>query len=208
MQEIRRIGAGAFDGCHSLREAIIGEKCTSLGKEAFADCARYSQTLAMFGGLTEIGQGAFSGCTYLKSMWIPSQLREIPDECFAGCTSLRSVVVLAGAELETIGNKAFAGCTSLEELMNFALLPAMRKIGAGAFYDCTALRELPLHPEAKIVSLGEGAFKKLCFTAKRRSGTYSDYCTASGSVCGVYFHGNAAFAGESYRDQKPRGGGL
>ena len=159
MQEIRRIGAGAFDGCHSLREAIIGEKCTSLGKEAFADCARYSQTLAMFGGLTEIGQGAFSGCTYLKSMWIPSQLREIPDECFAGCTSLRSVVVLAGAELETIGNKAFAGCTSLEELMNFALLPAMRKIGAGAFYDCTALRELPLHPEAKIVSLGEGAFK-------------------------------------------------
>ena len=159
MQEIRRIGAGAFDGCHSLREAIIGEKCTSLGKEAFADCARYSQTLAMFGGLTEIGQGAFSGCTYLKSMWIPSQLREIPDECFAGCTSLRSVVVLAGAELETIGNKAFAGCTSLEELMNFALLPAVRKIGAGAFYDCTALRELPLHPEAKIVSLGEGAFK-------------------------------------------------
>lgn len=154
---VKEIGNSCFRGCSSMRTSIEGTyaaACERIGAYAFADCARYSQTLALYSGLQEIGEGAFLNCTYLKSMWIPSQLKEIPDACFAGCSAMKTFVVQVDAELVSVGEYAFSGCISLSELTNFELLTKIQTIGKSAFsestiennhYDaCTALKTIVL----------------------------------------------------------------
>ena len=154
---VKEIGDFCFRGCSGMWTSITREyaaACEKIGAYAFADCSRYAQTLAFYTGLKELGEGAFLNCTYLRSMWIPSQLRKIPEKCFAGCTSMRSLVVLADANLRSIGANAFSGCVALEELTNFNLLTHFYVLGESAFSGgtvgentygaCTALKSISL----------------------------------------------------------------
>lgn len=166
---VREIGDSCFRGCSDMRTSITREYaafCESIGAYAFADCSRYSQTLSFFSGLREIGRGAFMNCTYLSSMWIPSQLQEIPEDCFAGCSSMRSFVVMADADLQSVGSHAFSGCVSLETLTNFEFLTEFTSLGERAFSSgevdgytyaaCTALKSVEL--PSSIQQIGKQTF--------------------------------------------------
>ena len=166
---VRKIGDACFRNCVNMRTSIAGTyaaACETIGDYAFAGCARYTQTLALYDGLQKLGRGAFLDCTGLNSMWLPPSLTEVPAFCFAGCTGMRSLVVLADSDLVSIGDHAFSGCTALESVTNFNLLTGLRSLGEGVFSEgqegdrtyaaCTMLSAITL--PASIEEIGERAF--------------------------------------------------
>ena len=84
-----RVGDMAFNGCDSLRGAILSE------------------------GVEEIGTGAFSYCSLLGAAVMPSTLRKIGENAYINCTSLAVVTLNEG--LLSIGSRAFAYCPALGE---------------------------------------------------------------------------------------------
>jgi hypothetical protein len=136
--------SGAFQGCTSLTNVVIGNSVTS------------------------IGDGAFGGCTSLTSIVIPNSVTSIGDAAF-WCTSLTAIEVdpanpsysgldgvlfnksqstlirypwgKAGAytvpdSVTSIGDGAFSGCTSLTSI---TIPNSVTSIGEWAFHRCSSL---------------------------------------------------------------------
>ena len=67
---------------------------------------------------------------------VNSNTSEFGPNAFYGCAKLRTVLFGAKPILDTISNSAFFECTSLAQI---ELPGSLRKIGTGAFEECTAL---------------------------------------------------------------------
>ncbi len=67
--------------------------------------------------------------------------------------SIKSVVL--GAGVKTVGNYAFA---ELKGLKSVEIDSELRLLGSGAFYGCTALRELVIYNRAESLVIGQNAF--------------------------------------------------
>ena len=76
------------------------------------------------------GNGAFAGCTSLKKIALPPYLTEIQTQSFSSCSSLESINL---NNIIKIGASAFYNCTALEfDALN---LPRLTTLGASAFYN-------------------------------------------------------------------------
>lgn len=139
---IEYIGAGAFEGCTSLKytaynnghylgnkdnphlvlitvnkptepTAYNTEKATKIIYDgAFANLEKISYVL-ITENVTQIGAGAFSACDGLGSVSIPDSVKYVGDFAFYNCKTLASVTFVA--KNPVIGSYAFAGCSNLFE---------------------------------------------------------------------------------------------
>jgi len=145
MSNVTEIGQGAFEFCRSLR-SITFENITSVGDEAFMNCSMLDIP-EIPRSLTQVGAGAFSH-TAVRSVDL-HWLDEIPASLLSYCTSLTDADIV-GAKV--IGNDAFAGCRALSEVR----LGELEKIGKGAFQKCDAFELVRLPDTLRYI--GDDAF--------------------------------------------------
>ena len=107
----------------------IPEGLTSIGNNAFADCASLT-SLNVPSTLVTIGDKVFRGLTSLTSLNLPNAT-SMGESAFAGCTGLTEGSM---PKMETIGANAFEGCTGLTTL---TLPSTITSIGLRAFKECT-----------------------------------------------------------------------
>ena len=94
-----------------INELVIAEGITTIGIEAFEECASLA-SVSIPSSVTHIGDWSFFGCSSLASVSIPSSVTHIGDWSFACCTSLASVSI--PSSVTHIGEAAFSVCESLD----------------------------------------------------------------------------------------------
>lgn len=82
-----------FSDTKSIKEIILGEEVTSIGKDAFRDCIRLI-SITIPNSVTSIGRYAFKDCSGLKSVTLGNSITSIGDWAFYGCDDLLSVTSL------------------------------------------------------------------------------------------------------------------
>lgn len=73
-----------FKGNQSIKEIIIGDSVTSIGRSAFENCKNLV-SVVISNGVSEIEECAFSECVNLKSINIPESVTTIKPGAFEGC---------------------------------------------------------------------------------------------------------------------------
>ena len=96
-----------------IQSVVIEDGATSIGKEAFADCANLL-SVTVPNSLTRIGNSAFSGCSKLSDFVIPARVIEIGKYAFSGCAALTTIEI--PDKVTRIGEKAFNNCSGLSSI--------------------------------------------------------------------------------------------
>ena len=135
---VTTIGKFAFTSCTGLQKVTIGNSVTAIGGGAFEGCSGLT-TVTIGNSVTTIGGRAFTSCSGLTEVTIPNSVTTIGDSAFEGCTGLKTVTI--GNSVTTIGERAFYSCTSLTEV---SIPNSVTNIGSSAFEDCTELTEIAI----------------------------------------------------------------
>ncbi|RYD40808.1 MAG: leucine-rich repeat domain-containing protein, partial [Verrucomicrobiaceae bacterium] len=151
---VKRIGERAFYNCRGLPELTLPAALEEIAPKAFVNCARLRnieipssvtvigdnafknsgiRQISLPKGTKSLGEGAFFGCVNLVRADLPPSLKQIPSFLFAGCKRLNSVFIPAG--VSAIGQEAFVGC----DFTSVTFPDKLRKIGSGAFMNCSDL---------------------------------------------------------------------
>jgi len=143
---LTEIGRSAFQGCVSLQKITIPSTVTKIDADAFNDCVNLREVV-LNEGLQKIGWQAFFNCQSLLNITLPSTVTEVGDAwTFTMCLRLKEVVLNDG--LVEICPMAFNSCSSLERI---TIPSTVTKIGVDAFLGCDNLREVVLHETMKKV---------------------------------------------------------
>jgi hypothetical protein len=169
---------GAFAGCTSLTNVIIGNSVANIGGTAFEYCTSLT-SLTIPSSVTNIGEYAFANCTSLTNISIGSGVTYIGQSAFAGCNSLNAITV-------DTNNSAFSSVagglfdknqTTLIQYPagnahnSYTIPNTVTSIGLDAFDDCANLANVTI--PASVTYIGFQAFAD---------------CT---SLTTIYFTGNA-----------------
>ena len=137
---VTAIGAGAFAGHTGLVGVILPESVTAIEPGAFTGCANLT-AIALGAGATQIDENGIPDS--VKTVYAPSGSAAYAWACANG----RSAVATDGAResryvlpvaLEEIGQEAFLRC----EADSVVIAGGCARIGAGAFGECAALRDV------------------------------------------------------------------
>ncbi len=150
---VTSIGLYAFYKTN-LSSVAVGSGVTSIGAEAFRDCANLkSVDLSRSTSLTTIGASAFSPCRSLTGeVIVPDNVTSIGEYAFRYSAIER---ITFGENLQTIGARAFQQCPNLTSI---TFGGKVQTIGEYAFYGCNALAS-PLTFPATLTSIGGQAFE-------------------------------------------------
>ena len=94
-------------------EAIIPEKCTVIGSQAFCQCIGLT-SVKFNKNLTTIGQQAFQNCAKLTSIIFNEKLNIIGSDTFRDCKGLISIKF--NENLTEIRSGAFAACPNIKNI--------------------------------------------------------------------------------------------
>ena len=130
---VTRIGAGAFEGCDTVKEIVVPADVSDIGANAFAGCAALTR-VNIPGGVTALADGLFMNCTSLESFPMPDEVTSIGDRAFKGCAALKRFTV--SDSLTHIGSEAFSGCGRLQYLF---FSNKLESIGENALAGCDSL---------------------------------------------------------------------
>ena len=140
------IGAGAFEGCSSLKGIDIPKQVSGIGNYAFKDC-KALQDVVVPPSVRTIGLGAFVGCSSLKTITIPfigSQVGSANNsDKFTYIFDNNPLQVPPSLKEVTVTNEdivpaeAFKGCENIQYIY---LNDSVQSIGNGAFMECKSLQ--------------------------------------------------------------------
>jgi len=150
---VTSIGDRAFHNCTSLKNLVIPDTVTRIGKESFAWC-RGLIGVTIGNSVTNIGRQAFNNCSSLKSITIPDSVITLDGEVFGWCGQLTSVTI--GNGVTSIGRDAFS---ALDNLASVSIGNGVTSIGENAFYNCRKLVNMKIGKS--VARIGESAFE-LC----------------------------------------------
>lgn len=165
------ISDGAFSGMGSLKEVILPEGMTHIGRYAFSYCGLTSITLPK--SLKTLGSYAFWSNHNLTEAELPRSVRVLSYAAFGCCLNLSRIrlygtltVIESEALLHTalteidipegverIGDNVFRDC---QKLTRVSIPDTVEHIGDYAFYHCPALAEVKL--ETGLKRIGNSAF--------------------------------------------------
>ena len=132
----------AFNGMTFLDYLSIPTATLSVGEKAFMDCTALPEI--HLPNVTTLGQNAFEGCTSLASALLGG-VATIPANAFHNCYNLESVI-LPAHKVKTVGDYAFSMCYKLTQVStesyDYVNLPAVTRIGLGAFTGAVALKRV------------------------------------------------------------------
>ena len=160
-QKITAIGA-AFRGNKDITYVKLPTGVTSIQESAFSDCTKL-EGIYLPNGITSIGDSTFESCTRLLKIAIPKKVTSIGNRAFYQNSSLFMVYMQDAdySELTSIADQAFYQCSKLESFASdkeFILPSKLESIGASAFYECKAIKELDL--PASVRTMGESVFQR------------------------------------------------
>lgn len=174
------IKGGAFLGCTSLTNVIIGDSVTSIGRSAFSGCSSLASVI-IGDSVTSIGSSAFGDCTSLTSVTIGKSVVSIAGNAFENCTSLefnkydnglylgngtnkylvlvkpktygiKNITINDGCKI--IIDEALRGCSSLTSV---TIGNSVTSIGSYAFCYCSSLTNVTIGDS--VTSIGGYAFE-------------------------------------------------
>ena len=148
---------------NSIRKVVIGDKVTSIGENAFANCPGLKAVeLPPNGVLETIKYNAFSWVgsssevsAGITEITIPKSVITIEKYAFDGCTKLATVTFAPNSKLETIGRMTFQG-TAISEI---SIPASVKTIDSWAFDECTKLATVTFAPNSKLETIGHWAFE-------------------------------------------------
>ncbi|MBO6285989.1 MAG: leucine-rich repeat protein, partial [Bacilli bacterium] len=129
------IGDGSFTYA-KIQELSIGENVTSIGDQAFMNCAQLT-SVTLGQSLTNIGVSAFANCISLTSVTTPYSLKVLGDYTFEGCSNITEVV-LRGDDLN-IGAFAFSYNSKLGKV---TLGSGVRSLARQVFWYANSIAEV------------------------------------------------------------------
>ena len=106
---------------NSINKVVIGDKVTSIGSSAFADCLSLETVeLPQNGALETIKENAFSWLDSsskvgagITEITIPKSVKTIEKCAFDGCTKLTKVIFAKGSQLDEVEHDAFRNCSDV-----------------------------------------------------------------------------------------------
>ena len=141
----------------SIKEIVLGDSVTSIGKNAFRDCTNLT-SVTIGNSITSIEDRAFKECSSLTSIEIPKSVTSIGTAVFINCSNLTSIVWKArtmsssgtifseideqitsfvfGDEVEEIPSMC---CADMSNLISISIPNSVISIGDGAFNGCYSL---------------------------------------------------------------------
>ena len=153
---LETIDYGAFIGCINLKKVNGIENVKFINQSAFQNCSLKGEL--DLGNVVAIADFAFADNPNIESVKLPATLQSIGAYAFRAYvdtdgksqSALKSVEI--AAEKIKLGQYAFTYCSSLESIrINAAVIPA------GAFNECTSLKQVTLGKDVSVVS--EYAFR-------------------------------------------------
>ena len=138
-----------FDSCTKLKEIIVPDNITRIGKSCFRECVNLTN-ISLSTSIEQISDNCFNYCG-LKSITLPNSIVEIGNASFAACFKLKSIDL--SSNLIIINDNAFYASG-----LNSIVIPdSVKYVGDNCFRGCTKLTSLVL--PSKIVYLGDNCFK-------------------------------------------------
>lgn len=90
---ITKVGKGSFCQFYYLKEAVLPDSVTEIGKEGFYYTGLESIDLT---NITYLGVRAFANNHFLKSVTVPGVITTLPLQCFGGSNTLDEVYLEEG----------------------------------------------------------------------------------------------------------------
>lgn len=154
---LTKIGDDAFMNAYSLEYVGFPSTLESIGSSAFSYTSIISAILP--DKCTKIGRNAFSDCSFLKDVKLSDALTEIDDYTFEFCYELRTFKL--PEMLEAIGQNAFQYCSYIA----FNFPESLKSIGYCAFQNTNRYGEkAELILQKNVSSIGQWAFTDSKYT--------------------------------------------
>ena len=154
---LTKIGDYAFQDAYSLEYVGFPSTLESIGYSAFSHTSIISAILP--DKCTKIGRNAFSDCSFLKDVKLSDALTEIDDYTFEFCYELRTFKL--PEMLEAIGQNAFQYCSYIA----FNFPESLKSIGYCAFQNTNRYGEkAELILPKNVSSIGQWAFTDSKYT--------------------------------------------
>ena len=163
-QSVATIGRGAFYECSALPSIVIPSSVSTIDDYAFSKCSSLSSVDIKDDGVTSIGDYAFSEDAALTTALLGNRLVKIGEGAFYKCTKLTGLVL--PATLITLDNWCFRECQSIESIV---IPDKVKDLNPGAFCECTALKKVSIG--STLLAIG-GAEEKSGYTPTGGNSTY------------------------------------
>lgn len=134
--QVTAIGEKSFENNRSITQVEMPDTITTIGKNAFNCCTKL-QTVILSNKMVNLGENAFFSCTRLLSV----QIRTTEDSDGQSGEA-------ASTDENTADKLSAKGIVTLPE--------SLTKLGAGAFYDCSSIKEVCV--QGDLDSVGDYAF--------------------------------------------------
>lgn len=111
---IESLGEAAFNGCESLRKAVLPNTLTSIPASLFIFC-RSLEEVNIPNGVESIGDMAFRRCGF-SAIEIPTSVKTIGEAAFQGCVNMETITI--PSSVTSISEEAFQNCDVLHTVVS------------------------------------------------------------------------------------------